>query len=657
MNIFGDFYNRAYGYKQSRHEQQVAHSEDWSAAVLSGSEQAGKLEQPLSGGYLRFFLVSGAIAVFVLVGQLFYVQITRGQQNLVLANGNRIRQSTIRAPRGAIYDRNKQILARNLASFDLVVNPSQMPRGKAERAAIYATIAGLIGQQPAEVQNKAEVKGKVFTQNVLIASNLDRETALNVEEKTRQITGFSIDINPSREYLDDGPFAHFLGYTGRISAEEWRANPGYQPTDYIGKSGLEQSYEDELKGKDGKKQVEVDAQGRQIRELAAVPAEAGNSLVLAVDSGLEKKLAQELKASVERAGAKRAAAVAMDPRNGQILAAVNWPGYDNNLFAKGISSADYQKLLADPGNPLFNKVAGGRYPVASTIKPFISIAALEEQIITASTSIKDEGKIDVVNKYNPSITYTYRGWEAAGLGQVNVVKAIAKSSDVFYYIVGGGFENFRGLGADKLLGWYKKFGLGTKTGIDLANESAGYLPNPSDKKAQTGEPWYVGDTYNISIGQGNLQATPLQLVTATSAVGNGGTLYKPRLAKEVINQKGERVREIKPEVVATNFINPKNLAIVQQGMREVVQSGTACCRMKAEVPVSVAGKTGTAETSSAGLDGKNTRTKPHAWFTAYAPAENPEIAMVVLIEYAGEGAEYAAPVARETLKWYFGGRP
>ncbi len=657
MNIFGDFYNRAYSYKQSRHEQQVVHSEDWSAAVLTGSEQAGKLEQPLSGRYLRFFLLSGAVAMAILAVQLFYVQITRGQQNLVLANGNRIRQTTVRAPRGAIYDRNKQILARNLASFDLVVNPSQMPRDKAERGQVYSVVASLVGQSVEEVQKKAEAKGKNFTQNILIASNLDRETALNIEEKSRQMTGFNIDINPSREYLDSGSFAHFLGYTGRISAEEWRSNPSYQPTDYIGKNGLEQAYEAELKGKDGKKQVEVDAQGRQIRELAAVPAEPGNSLVLSVDSGLEKKLAQELQAGAERAGAKRAAAVAMDPRNGQILAAVNWPSYDNNLFAKGISTADYQKLLNDPGNPLFNKVAGGRYPVASTIKPFVSVAALEEQIINESTTIKDEGKIDVVNKYNSSIVYTYRGWEAAGLGPVNVVKAIAKSSDVFYYIVGGGFENFRGLGVDKLLSWYKKFGLGSKTGIDLANESAGYLPNPSDKKAQTGEPWYVGDTYNISIGQGNLQATPLQLVTATAAIGNGGTLYKPRLAKEVVNQQGERVREIKPEVVATNFINPKNLAVVQQGMREVVLSGTACCRMKSEVPVSVAGKTGTAETSSAGQDGKNTRTKPHAWFTSYAPAENPEIAMVVLIEYAGEGAEYAAPVTRETLKWYFGGRP
>ncbi len=657
MNIFGDFYNRAYSFKRSKREQQVAQSEDWSGVALSGSEQAGKLEQPLRNGHVHVFIFVSVVSSMVLLGQLFNLQITKGQQNLTLANGNRIRQTTIHAPRGAIYDRNKQVLARNLASFDLVVNPAQMPRDKAKRAEIYATVAGLTKQPVDEVSKKAESKGRYFPQNILIAANIDRETALNIEEKTRLITGFSVDINPAREYLDGGAFSHFLGYTGRISAEEWQSNPAYQPTDYIGKTGLEQAYENDLKGTDGKQQLEVDVQGRQVRELASTPAKAGNSLVLAVDNGLEQKMAQELKAGVERAGAQRGTMIAMDPNNGQILGAVNWPTYDNNLFAKGISQADYQKLLSDPGNPLFNKAVGGRYPIGSTIKPFISIAALEEQVITASTTIEDRGLIEVKNKYNPSIVYTFRGWESKGLGIVNVLRAIEQSSDVFYYVVGGGFENFRGLGVDRLLSWYKKFGFGAKTGIDLKNESPGYLPNPSDKKAQTGEAWYVGDTYNISIGQGNLQATPLQLVTATSAVANGGTMYKPRLAKEVVNSKGETVRVVQPEVSAANFMNPKNVALVQQGMKQVVLQGTACCRLKAEVPVTVAAKTGTAETSSAGLDGKNARTKPHAWFTAYAPAENPQIAMVTLVEYSGEGAEFAAPITREVLKWYFGGRP
>ncbi len=656
MNIFGDFYSRAYSFKRSKREQLVAESEDWSAAALSGSEQAGKLEQPLGSNVVRLFLLVSVIVATVLLGQLFYLQITKGQQNLVLANGNRIRQTTIHAPRGAIYDRNKQVLARNLASFDLVVNPAQVPKDKAARNEVYSQVGALIKQSPDDIRAKAEAKGKYFPQNILILPNVDRDTALNIEEKSRQITGFSVDINPAREYLDGGAFSHFLGYTGRISAEEWQKNVGYQPTDYIGKTGLEQAYEADLRGQDGRQQLEVDVGGRQIRELASTPAKAGNSLVLAVDNGLEQKMQQELKAGVERAGASRGTIVAMDPNNGQILGAVNWPTYDNNLFAKGISQADYQKLLNDPGNPLFNKAVGGRYPIGSTIKPFISLAALEEQIITASTTVNDRGKIEVPNKFNPSIVYTFNGWNANGLGVVNVVRAIEQSSDVFYYIVGGGFENFRGLGVDKLLSWYKKFGFGSKTGIDLKNESAGYLPNPSDKKAQTGEAWYVGDTYNISIGQGNLQATPLQLVTATAAVANGGTLYKPLLAKAVVDSKGKTVRDIKPEVAAANFLDPKNVALVQQGMKQVVLQGTACCRIKSEVPVSVAGKTGTAETSSAGLDGRNARTKPHAWFTAYAPAENPQIAMVVLVENSGEGAEWAAPIAREVLKWYFNGR-
>ena len=298
-------------------------------------------------------------------------------------------------------------------------------------------------------------------------------------------------------------------------------------------------------------------------------------------------------------------------------------------------------------------MAGGGYPVGSTIKPFVSAAAFQEKVINTSTVIQDNGKIEVPNMYDPSIVYTFKGWKPEGLGSVDVFKAISMSSDVFYYTVGGGYQNFKGLGVTRLLSYYSKFGFGSKTGLDIGDETAGSMPSPEKKKKATGETWGVGDTYNISIGQGDFMASPLQLATALSSIVNGGTLYKPYLVKEITDENGKLVKTVQPQVTRSNLISPEYLALVRKGMRQTVESGTGCCSINREVPVPVAGKTGTAETSSEGYDGKNPRTKPHAWFEAYAPSDNPEIVVVALVEYSGEGAEYALPVVRDTLKWYF----
>ena len=477
--------------------------------------------------------------------------------------------------------------------------------------------------------------------------------ALNTKEAQSRLSGFSIEVNPSREYLDGGTLAPFLGYTGRISQEEWAANPQYRPIDNIGKTGLEKYYETDLRGQYGKEQEEVDATGNPVRYLAKSDPIAGNNLVLSIDKGLQDEMAKALKAGVEGAGARAGAAIAVDPRNGQVLAAVNYPSYDGNLFAKGISQDQYNSLLNDPSKPLFNRVASGGYPIGSTIKPFISTAGLEEGVINSGTTLVDNGKLDVKNQYDPNIVYTFKGWEPGGLGAVNVVRALAWSSDIFYYMVGGGFESFKGLGPTKLTNWYKKFGFGSSLKADIGDQSAGFIPTPEGKKKYSTDPWFVGDTYNISIGQGDIRVTPLQLAMATAAVANGGTLYQPHFASAIKNTDGQIVRTIDPVVQTATIASPATLALVRQGMEGVVASGTACCKIKSEVGVPVAGKTGTAETSSQGFDGKNPTTKPHAWFTSYAPANDPKIVTVVLVENSGEGSEHAVPITIEILKWYF----
>jgi len=628
-------------------------SENWSQAILSGSGDVLTPDHVMRYGYVRWFVGAVCLVGVVLVGQLFQLQIVQGARNQALADGNRIRQTVMRAPRGAVYDRDNRLLARNVANFDLVAVPARLPTKAPERAVVYTLLASILKQTPEELQKMIEKDGRLSPATVLVKGDVDRDTALQLDERRSDMPGISLDTNPVREYLDNGLLAHFLGYTGRVSPEDLKSHPTYQQTDFVGKLALERAYEADLRGTDGAEQSEVDATGKPIKVLASKDAIPGNAVHLSLDFGLQKVFAENLAKQVQASGSGRGAGIALNPKTGKILAAVNIPSYDTNLFSRGIKQAEYQTLVNDPNKPLFNKVTSGGYPLASTVKPFVSAAALQEGIISTATTIEDKGKIDVPNIYDPSIVYTFKGWKPEGLGVVNVFRAISMSSDIFFYYIGGGYQGFRGLGVTKLLKYYQAFGFGQKTGLDIGDESAGSLPNPDKKKAQTGDAWTTGETYNISIGQGNIMASPLQLAVAVAAVANNGTLYKPQLVDKIVDPSGQTVREIKPVVASSLNVKPEYLEIVRQAMRQTMLEGTGCCSTNREVPVAVSGKTGTAETSSEGFDGKNPRTRPHAWFEAFAPSDNPEIVIVALVENSGEGAEFALPAVRDTLKWYF----
>ncbi len=641
-------------------------SEAWSEAILpadaSISPESATDRRPL----LIFGLVVAA-AVSVLGLRLFWLQVVTGSHNLALADGNRIREQVERAPRGLIYDRNGVLLAQNQASFDVTVIPQQLPTTPAARQAEYALVGPLIGLTPEQVAAKAEItcaadKTADCLQTPvpqLILSGLGRDQALVFDQNSANLGGFSLDTNPVREYSDGGLLSQVLGYTGRVSADDAKTHPDYGPTDLIGKSGLESQYESLLRGVNGGQRTEVDATGKPIRVLASVDPVAGSSLVLSIDDALEQHLAAAIQAQMTASGAVRASGVAVDPRTGQVLAVVSLPSYDNNLFAKGISQTDYNSLLSNPGQPLFNKVISGVYPTGSIIKPLGASAALQQGVIDTSTIVNDTGKIVVPNQYDPANPAIYYGWErTTGLGPVNVVQALAQSSDIFFYEVMGGFTDFlHYLGVDKLASYYQYFGLGSKTGIDVPGEAAGRVPTPAWKKAFSGQAWYTGDTYNVSVGQGDLLASPLQMVMAISAIANGGTLYQPHLVSQVKDTTGKVVQTIAPHIVRQGFISASNLNIVRQGMMAAVTEpkGTACCKIRDQVPVSVAAKTGTAETVNHDTGASAaTQSKPEAWFEAFAPATgDPKIAIVILIENSGEGAAYAAPAARETLAWYF----
>jgi penicillin-binding protein 2 len=638
--------------------------EKWSEALLPADAGAGKLETPTTR---RPILVMALMAVglfCVLASQLFRLQLIDGERNLGLADGNRLRQKENRAPRGIIYDRTKKVmLAENLATFDVTVTPSLLPRDEKSRNAVYAKVSQMIGKPVSEIAAKAEGdctshQPKLYSQSQaravclgssqaeVVATNVSRDQALNLDQSTAELPGFSLDTNQIRNYKDNGMLSAILGYTGRVSSDDIGPSSPYLPTDFVGKLGIERQYEDVLRGQNGSEQTEVDASGRPIKVLGSKPSYPGSNLVLSIDMGIESKLADSIKAQMQASGANQAAGVALNPKTGEILAAVNLPTYDNNLFAKGISVKDYENLTNDPGQPLFNKVMAGGYPSGSIIKPLIASAALQEHAITPDTTVNDTGALEIPNQYDPKVKYTFRSYEPGGLGVVNVTKAIALSSNVFFYTVGGGYGNIAGLGVDKLVSYYHKFGLGQKTGVDVPGEGNGRIPTPAWKKQFSGQPWYLGDTYNISVGQGDLLASPLQMAVATAAVANRGSVIEPHVVKAIDDPNGGET-VIPTKVKQKNFISPENNELVRNAMRQVVTSGTACCLIEKQVPVPVAGKTGTAETDPEG------KKKPDAWFTAFAPFDDPQIVIVVLIPNSGEGAQYAAPAVRETLAYCF----
>jgi len=445
-----------------------------------------------------------------------------------------------------------------------------------------------------------------------------------------------------RQYLFPTYFSHILGYLGKLEPQDAKENPDYSLTEKIGKEGLESSYEKFLRGQPGQQLVEVDSQGKEQNVISQTPPQTGDSLILSIDADLQQSLQDSLSAELDRLKLKKAAAVAIDPRIGAVLAMVSLPTYDNNLFAQGISVQDYQNLENDPANPFLNRAIAGQYASGSTIKPLIGAAALQEKVITPSTTVNDsKGELDVPNQYNPQIVYRYPDWKAHGI--VDIYSAIAQSCDVFFYTVGGGYGNIKGLGVDNLAKYFRLFGLGSKLGIDLPGEAEGLVPDAAWKMKVKNEPWYLGDTYHLSIGQGDLLVTPLQMAVATAAIANGGTLYSPRLVDKIVDSDKNIIETIQPDILRTNFISSENIDVIKKAMRQTVTDGSALMLNTLSVPV--AAKTGTAQV--AGQKNNN------AWATVFAPYPNPEIVLSILIEEGGEGSSVSIPVAKEVLEKYF----
>lgn len=632
-------------------------------------------------GQFRIVRISIIVAFAILALQLAQIQIAQGDYYRREANQNRFRLVQTDALRGIIYDRAGHILVRNIPSFSVSIVPADLPDDQQERVfkelsallnvpidtVIQNTSADVVGRLP-QTLDRAVVpptrkpglrelvaKGQrdPFSP-MLIKTNVPRETAFYLEEKHLDFPGVRVDLEPVREYVDGPLLAHILGYVGPIPRETLAdyKQQGYALTDPVGLTGLEYTFESDLRGTKGRRHIEVDVAGREVASLGDEPPMPGHNLVLTLDADFQKTVQTILQKAMRGARSKQGVAIALDPRNGQILAMVTLPSYDNNLFATVISVDDYTNLLQDPLHPLMNHAITGQYPAGSTFKLIPAAAALQEHVIEPSTRIATPGVIWVPNKYfpdDPTLAQPFYDWYKPGFGSLTIRDGLTVSSDVFFYKVAGGYTDFEnGLGQDRLSAYARLFGLGELSGIDLPGEAKGLVPDPTWKRKTIGDIWTTGDTYNMAIGQGYVLATPLQVANYTAIVANGGTWYKPQLVYAITDAEGRRVRTIEPQVLRRLPIDPQAFALVREGMRNAVTRGTAVRANLADV--TVAAKTGTAEYYGPKVNG---HLPTHAWFTAFAPYENPQIVVTVFIYGGGEGSEVAGPAAADILRAYF----
>ncbi len=617
------------------------------AAVVSADpigELEGKIERPLGRMSSLLFLFFVGLGIAYLAWRGFSLQIAMGDSFFSRSQENRFSSRTIYSPRGMIRDRAGEPLIDNILSFGFAFDRADFVRRSGDLAALEAGLASALALSKSDLAGigfpeDADVRS--LPAHLFIARDMPPDAVVALAPRLASLPGIEIFESFRRSYADPFAFSHVLGFVGKVSPEEAAAHPELGGEETVGKAGIEAFYDAPLHGSQGKKIVETDSHGVETRFRMTQEPRQGDTLALTLDGKLQEKAYALMDHYVERRHG--ASVVALDPRSGAIRALVSYPGFDSNKFGQGISADAFAALLRDPLTPLFNRAIAGEFPSGSTIKPMIAAAALEEKIIDPEKKIYDPGFIDIPNPYKPGESTRFLDWRPQGW--VNLYDALAYSANVYFYIIGGGYRDQKGLGIAKIKRYMTAFGLGSRLGIDLPGEKPGLVPDPEWKKiAEPGNPvWRIGDTYHTAIGQGGIKATPLQMAAATAAIANGGTLWRPYLLDARYDAQGNRVEQHDPQAIRTHLASADSLAKVVAGMRDTVSRGTA--RLLRDVPVAVAAKTGTAQN----VPGQ----APHAWVTVFAPADNPEIVVVVMVEHAGEGATVAVPITNEILQWYF----
>lgn len=617
-----------------------------------GSRGLGEYRDP-EREVRRFHLRLAAAAVLVLVafGALFarfvYLQVVQHGYYHTRAEDNRISVVPLPPNRGLIMDRNGVVLARNQSAYTLEVEPGKVD----DLDALIDSLSEVMDIQPRDRKRfrklREETRG---AESLPIKTRLSDEEVARFAANAYRFPGVAIKARLFRDYPHGALASHALGYIGRINdrdldwLESRALSANYKGTDFMGKTGIEQSYEQELHGTTGSAQVEIDAGGHGVRMLSSRAPIAGNSLVLTLDLSLQQVAEQAF-------GKYRGALVAIEPSTGGILAFVSRPGYDPNLFVDGIDPQSWERLANDPDKPLSNRALNGAYPPGSTFKPFMALMALELGKRTPDFTISDPGYFSL-----PGQEHRYRDWKVGGHGAVNLYKSIVISCDTYYYRLANDTD------IDKLHDFLSQFGFGSRSGIDVRGEHMGLLPSRDWKMKRFRQRWFAGDSISVGIGQGYNLTTPLQLAYATAILANNGIVYRPHLVREMIDiVTGER-RTIEPEPIRTVRLNPKWVQLVKSAMVDVTRPGGTAARAGAGAEYTFAGKTGTAQVIAMKQDEKYDekkvaeRFRDHSLFISFAPAETPRIALAVLVENGGHGSATAAPIARVVLDYFLLGK-
>jgi penicillin-binding protein 2 len=578
----------------------------------------------------------GLIVIFVfvaLMSRLGYLQVVQGKNYARLADGNRIKLIPVMAPRGTFYDRNGVPLVSNRPGFTVSLVPISGPIPDA----VVDKIAAIVGVNAADIKAKIAQQSGSF-EPIRVKSDIGPDIVTKIEERRAELPGVVIEIQPIRNYINNELAAHVFGYVSEINDQELKKKKaeGYKTGDIVGKFGLERVYDKELRGRDGGGQVEVDVTGRPVQVLGRKEVAPGNDLVLTIDYRIQKAAEEAideqlhlLQTKLGNPNAKAAAAVVINPKTGEILAMVSRPTFNPNLFAGGISYKDWNLLNDNPFHPMDNKAISGEYPPGSTFKIVTGTAALELGKVTPEEKILDTGTHWLIPKGNAM---------GEALGWISFKDALSKSDNVYFYEMGNR------LGIDNLEKYARMFGLGDFTGINLPGESDGLVANRRYKEKVYGEDWYLSETFDAAIGQGFQLATPLQMAVVMSEIANGGQRYRPYLVSKVLSPSGETVQTFAPEVRGTVQISDRTLRLVRQALQEVALEGGTAAWVFNGFPVSIAGKTGTAE---------NSHGDDHGLFVAYAPYEDPRVAIAVIVEQGGFGSDSAAPIARKILEAAF----
>ncbi|ADL12102.1 penicillin-binding protein 2 [Acetohalobium arabaticum] len=592
--------------------------------------------------YLRIIIV---ILFMILAGRLFFLQILSGNKYQKLANGNRIHVREIKAPRGKIKSKDGKILVSNRLAYTVSILPDKINN---ELEATLEKLSRFLDMGIDELE--AKVNGDVDSKSVVLKRDISQRELVILEENKSELPGVIINKIPVRDYVYDQLGSHFLGYVGEISAAQLERyqDSGYKVNDIIGKTGLELEYEEYLRGNDGKKQLEVNSLGQKKQTLGIKQPTSGNDLILNIDSELQKIVQQHLKDGLERLQNKAkeddeipepptgGAVVALDPNTGEVLALSSAPNYDLSLFSGGISSKNWKKLNSDPQRPLLNRAISRTPPSGSIFKLVTGTAAIEELGVTADSEFYDPGYYQVADT-------KFKNWLTGGQGNLDFIDAIAFSNNTVFYELG---HKLYKQDKNLLQEYAKEYGLGKKTGIDLPNEKDGLVPSPAWREEHftkhINKVWLPGYTINLAIGQGNLKTTPIQLANLISAIANGGTIYSPQIVDRIVGHQNQVVKDYKPQILNELSVSDSTLEILQTGMEGVTTYGTAGSFFE-DLSITVAGKTGTAQT--------NSNRSNHAWFAGYAPVDNPQIAIVVFIEY-GSSSRNTLPIARQILEDY-----